>query len=138
MRKSDFIGVVDILFSRKEQASNEMNDLLLKFQNEFPPRRSSKGYMLQGLQCGRKGCTECPHSLKWRYYVRHERKVVWGKSRRDRLPPSFWKSKRDELVLDRFRYYEREVGRINKEKAKIQSKIKNAYLKTLAAMKSVT
>lgn len=138
MKKRDFTDVVDILFSRKDQATKEMTDLLSEFHTEFPPRRFSKGYVMQGLQCGKKGCTECPHSLKWRYYVRHERKVVWGKNRVERLPPSFWKSNRDEVVLDRFRYYQRELVRINKERGIIQTKIKNAYLKILAAMKSVT
>jgi hypothetical protein len=130
MKKEDFQGWVEAIFEKKRELATQRQALLDEFKKEYPARKESKGYFLTGTICGKKGCTECPHSLSWRFYARKERKVTWQKKRFAKLPPSFWNSKRKESVYDRFAYYDRRMQELNKKWKQLQKYITNSY-KTL-------
>jgi len=138
MHQEDLQPWIDRLFERKRQIEIERMGLLREFQEEFPPQRGAKGgYMLVGVDCGKKrqGCRECPHSLRWRWYWRPKIKVFWGKQRLTRLPAKFWQSKRTERVTERFKYYEEEVLRLNKVWKETQNRIKGIHQAALSAVK---
>lgn len=137
MEKETYQGWVRELWRAKEIVISERNALLKEFQNEFPPQKNAKGWMLVGRQCGKKNCPDCPHTLYWHWYSRKEGKVFWGKKKLDKLPKSFWNSRRTDRVKDRFEYYEENMTRLNKQFKRIQDTIKKTCLSMRACIKAI-
>lgn len=123
MLKEDVVAWLDTLFELKDQLAHERDSLVAEFEKEFPPLVGARGgYLLVFVDCGRAGCTECPHSIAWRWYRRPKRKVLFGK-RFPSLPSSFWRSSRPVEVKERFRYYDRKMRELNITWKEMQKKI---------------
>lgn len=111
-----------------------MKCLLAEFAKKFPPTRGRSGFGLTSGLCGKKGCTECPHSLYWREYIypqthmetneltgikKPKFKFRWKEERFKALPRRFWESARSEDVLQAFQYFDDKVQRLNRNRNKL-------------------
>lgn len=130
MEKQDIYGWIDALYAVKAILTSRKKGLLQEFGEEFPPRKNTKGWILVGTPCYKRGCTDCPHMLKWRWYERISGKALMGK-RRDKLPQTFWKTRKPETVT-RFRYYDGAMREINADWEKIQKALKKIHLTAMA------
>jgi hypothetical protein len=123
-----------------------MKNLLEKFRAEFPPCVGYTGYLLVGVDCGKKpkknqpvkegDCLLCPHSLAWRkfdYRFRFKSGPKAGKGafywvrtpRLTFLPAAFLNVRKKSTV--RFRYYNDRMRKLNAQRKKLSEAVRAVH-----------
>lgn len=117
-----------------------------EFFKEFPIRRAvkdgsgirmPKGYMISYSNCRQTRCPDCPHTLTWTWFERQEKmkKPKYEGKKLKKLPKSFWNSKRKKETLDRFRYYEDTLQKLNKDHKDVKDTIAAISKKALYCLR---